>query len=297
MKILITGATGFIGQKLTNKFIQEGHEVHALVRNPKKAASLLDGAHLIQWSDIASTFETDQSFFDVVINLVGENIAQKRWNEERKQALYDSRVLATRNLFKSLKEVQIHTVIQASAIGIYGSRAAEKLDEESSLADDFLGRLCQDWEQAAKEQAHTYQRLCVFRLGVVLGAEGALAKMLPAFKLGVGGRLGSGTQFMSWVHIDDVIAAISNATEDSNFAGVYNLTAPHPVSNLEFTKTLGKALGRPTIFPAPAGMLQLILGEMSQLLLKGQRVYPKRLEQQGMSFQFKNLESALKDLV
>lgn len=297
MKILITGATGFIGQKLCESLKAE-HEVLALVRNLKSAEKKLPGIKLISWPDIHSSFEINEPKLDVVINLMGENIAGARWSEERKKSLYDSRIIGTKNLFKQLKSTRISTFIQASAVGYYGDSGDEKVDENSSQGQGFLAKICENWENEAKIHQDQYERLCIFRLGVVLGENGgALEKMLPAFKFGVAGKLGDGEQYMPWIHRDDVIGLIKKAIETQSWMGVYNAVSPNPVTNLEFTKTLGNVLSRPTLLPAPEFALKLILGDMSRVLLDGQRALPAKALEAGYQFKYKEVKKALSAIV
>lgn len=297
MKILVTGATGFIGQKLCEK-LKDDHEVYAPVRSLKSAEKKLPGVKLISWADIHSPFEIETQELDVVINLMGENIAGGRWTSDRKKALYDSRIVGTKNLFAQLKSVKINTVIQASAVGFYGNSGSRQVDEESSAGEGFLAKICENWENEAKIHKDQYQRLCIFRLGVVLGkGGGALEKMLPAFKFGVAGKLGDGQQYMPWIHRDDVIGMMVKAINDSSWNGIFNAVSPNPKTNEEFTKTLGDVLGRPTILPAPAFALKLILGDMSQVVLQGQNAQPKRALEGSYQFKFEELKPALSSIV
>jgi hypothetical protein len=234
-----------------------------------------------------------------IINLAGEGIASKRWSKEQKQILIDSRVNITQNIYQLVGKLKTkpRTLINASAIGFYGSCADEELDENSPAKSEFTSKLCSLWEGEAKEIENLGVRVCILRFGIVLGKNGgALAKMLPAFKIGLGGRIGSGKQFMSWVHIDDVIGVINFVVLNENLSGVFNVTSPNAVCNSDFTKTLARTLDRPAIFNMPSFVVALLFGQMGKaLLLEGQKVLPKRLMGNGFEFKFLKLDNALKD--
>ena len=299
MKILITGATGFIGQKLCQS-LQKEHEVYGLVRDVKRASKKLSGINLVHWPDIHSSFELPAEIekIDVVINLMGENIAGGRWSDERKKALYDSRIVGTKNLFAQLKSVKIDTFIQASAVGFYGDTRDKKVDESVRAGSGFLAKICEHWENEALVHQDQYERLCIFRLGIVLGeAGGALNKMLPAFKLGIAGRLGDGKQFMPWIHREDVVGLFQEAIQDNSWKGIFNAVSPGLVTNAEFTQTLGDVLKRPTVIPAPEFAIKLALGEMSQVLLEGQGAVPKHALDKGYNFKYSELKQALSTIV
>lgn len=298
MKILFTGATGYIGSRIAVKLAAEGHHVLALVRNVAKAQQMLPKVRLIEWPSIETPIEIDHYEFDCVVNLMGENIAGERWSEARKQALYDSRIKGTKKLLELLEEVKVKTFIQASAIGIYGDSGIKEMTEESPAGAGFLANICRDWEKVISENAFLFQRTAMIRIGVVLGkGSGAMEKMLPVFKSGFAGKLGDGRQYMSWIHIDDLVEIFIQAIKDSNYSGAINATAPKPVTNEQFTKVLGGILKRPTFFAAPAFVLKLVMGEMSQMILGGSKVIPKKLKKLGYEFKFSKLDSALEDVV
>lgn len=291
MKVFITGITGLIGQALVQALLKRNCTVSGLTRNANKAAEKLPkSVSLVESLDDANDFMPD-----VVINLAGAPIADKRWSNARKEQLFASRVDLTRQLVSWMKGLRQspEVFISGSAVGFYGRQGRKKVDEESTPNDEFTHQLCDQWEKVAME-ANSFSRVCLLRTGLVVAPGGGfLAKMLLPFKLGLGGRLGDGKQMMSWIHIDDMVKGILFLIDTNACSGAYNFTAPNPVSNNEFTKTLGKALNRPTVFPVPAFVLKTALGEMSDLLLTGQNAVPKRLKEAGYWFQFTELDEAL----
>lgn len=299
MNILITGATGFIGGPLTTKLKSQGHSLYVLTRNESKAKKMLGLDIKCLDLDLGPQ---DLKDVEVVINLMGENISGGRWNSERKKRIRTSRIDNTQKLVEDFSKTngsKLTTWINASAIGIYPENTGEILTENSAEGTGFLSNVCKDWERASLEikKSHPNLRHVIFRFGVVLDKSGgALAKMLPPFKMGVGGPLGNGTQYMSWIHRDDLVQMLSESTADSNYEGIYNATAPKPVTNDEFTKTLGKAIHRPTVFTVPAKVLQLLFGEMSSILLDSHQVMPKHLLDQSFKFKYPTIKEALKTL-
>ena len=299
MKILVTGATGFVGQRVVKQLLEGGHEVVVLTRNVAKGAVTL-GSHckFFLWSDYKTT-PPREAFENVegIINLMGEGIAEKRWNEGQKKKIYDSRIIATSQLIEAIKglEKKPSVFVSASAVGIYGDRGNEEISESSSLADDFLARVCQDWEAEANKAKALALRVVIVRTGVVLGKNGgALKKMLPIFKLGGGGPVGSGKQFMSWIHVDDLAAMYIEAVKNPGLQGIFNGTAPYPATSKEFARQLGKTLHRPAFAPAPSFALKLVFGEMSQVLLDGQKVIPAKFQEKNFNFRYPTLDQALK---
>lgn len=291
MKILVTGASGLVGSALVPHLKSKGHEVIRLVRSQA-------GAGEIKWEP-EKGIETPAQLegLDAVIHLAGENIAEGRWTDEKKTRIRESRVKGTRTLSEALAQLTRppKTLIAASAIGFYGTRGDEVLTEQSASGTDFLSEVCREWELATRPAAEKGIRVVSLRFGVILSAEGgAFAKMVTPFKLGVGGKVGSGKQYMSWITLDDVIGVIDYALANDEMRGPVNVVAPNPVTNLEFTKALGHALSRPTIFPAPAFALRLAFGEMADaLLLSSARVEPLRLKESGFVFQYPELNGAL----
>ncbi|MBK5259305.1 MAG: TIGR01777 family oxidoreductase [Thermoanaerobaculia bacterium] len=294
MKIVVAGGTGFIGEPLVRRLLALGHEVSVLTRNPDKVPAgrgvKWDGKSQGPWSSVIATA-------DVVINLAGENIADGRWTAERKRQLTDSRTDSARALVAAMKQAkQKRTFINASAVGYYGTRGDEELSEEGSRGTGFLADLTASWEQEARE-AEAVSRLVILRFGVVLAGEGgALAKMALPFRLGVGGRVGSGNQWISWIDREDLLRMIEWVIANEAVRGVYNATAPKPVTNREFTAVLARALHRPAIMPAPAFALRLAFGEMAdEVLLGGQRVVPSRAVAEGFAFQVPSIEASLRN--
>jgi conserved hypothetical protein TIGR01777 len=290
MEFLITGGSGFIGQALCPRLLEAGHGVTVLSRNPASAAPRLPAA--VRLVDSLAALDA----VDTVVNLAGASLAEGRWSEARKRLLRDSRILTTRRLLDWMRRLERPpaTLISGSAIGYYGDRDDQTLDEDSPPADDFAARLCRDWESAAEAAQGLGVRVCRLRIGVVLDAGGgALAKMLPAFRLGLGGPIGSGRQWMSWIHRRDLVELILWLSDASRGDGAWNGTAPTPVRNADFARSLAHALHRPAWLPAPGALLRLGLGEMAGLLLGGQRVLPRRALDAGFSFRYPDLDSAL----
>ena len=285
MKIAMTGSNGFVGTALTRALQEDGHEVlpvgrRELALDKEALADYLTGC-------------------DAIINMAGANIS-KRWNREYKKLLYTSRINTTHALVEAIS-VMDHPpkhLISTSAVGIYDEEG-EHTEDDYRYAVDFLGLICRDWEREALRAMDLDVNVIIFRFGVVIGrGGGALSKMLPAFKLGIGGTIGDGRQPFSWVHIEDLIQAYRLALgSGSSLSGVYNLTAPNPITNKELTKALGRALHRPTLFPLPPFVLRLIFSEGADVLTVGQRVIPKRLSQAGLHFRFRTIEEALEDVL
>ncbi|OYT73831.1 MAG: TIGR01777 family protein [Chloracidobacterium sp. CP2_5A] len=296
-KLFVTGASGFVGQALLPALKLEGYDVVALSRKVRDASSG------IRWV-LGNPLEADDWQREVdgafgVINLAGEPIVGKRWTPEQKKTLRDSRVVTTQNLVAAIAQAKRKpsVLVSASAIGLYPKNQEIELDEASRPADDFLGKLCQEWEDAAKVAEVHGVRVALLRIGVALGRDGgALARMLPVFKLGLGGPLGDGKQWFSWIHIADVVGLILWALSSDAVQGPLNAVAPNPTRMKDFAATLGKVLNRPAFLPAPAFALNLILGESAQVVLDGQRVLPKAALRGGYAFRFPELESALRDV-
>jgi hypothetical protein len=297
MNILITGGTGLIGRHLSKALLAEGHELTVLSRKPdsvaeKCGAAVRAMATLNEW--------LPSQAYDAVINLAGEPIVDQRWTEKRKQALWDSRIALTGELVRRIAaaERKPAVLLSGSAIGYYGGRGGEALDETSAAGNDFPARLCIDWEAAALAAEKLGVRVCLQRTGLVLSPEGGLlARMTPPFRLGMGTRVGDGKQWMSWIHIEDCVAIMLRLLRDDQTHGPYNVTTPQPVTNAEFTRTLASVLHRPAPFVVPAALLRLSMGESASLLLEGQRVLPKKLESAHYRFQFPELRGALENLL
>ena len=296
MKILIGGSHGLVGTALIKSLEAANHEVFRLVRHAPTSKTE------VEWSpDRYSIALARIEGFEAVVNLAGESIAEGRWTDEKKQRIRESRIKGTKLLGDALANLAIppQTFICASAIGYYGNRGDEVLTETSAKGTDFLSDVCAEWEQATALANEKGIRVVNARFGVILDTNGgALKKMLPPFRMGVGGKIGSGKQWMSWIALDDVVGALNFALTNGSLRGPVNFVAPNPVTNAEFTKTLGKVLSRPTLFPIPAFAVKLLFGEMGEaLLLGGQRVGPERLKSGGYRFQYEELSGALHHLL
>jgi uncharacterized protein (TIGR01777 family) len=294
MIIAVTGASGLVGSALVSALEADGHLVRRLVRR-----DVQDGDREIRWDPAAGTIDAAElEGIDAVVHLAGENLAARRWNTSVKQEIRESRVRGTRLLAETLAALvnKPEVLVSASGVGYYGDRGADVVDESSPLGTGFLADVCRDWEAATEPARQSGIRVVNLRTGVVIAAQGgALAKMLFPFKLGLGGVIGSGRQYWSWIALDDLVSAIKLALENGALAGPVNAASPEPVTNREFTKTLGRALGRPTIFPMPAFAARLVLGEMAdEMLLASTRVAPRVLLQAGFAFRFPRLETALR---
>lgn len=297
MKILLTGATGFIGSTLTRRLLDDGHDVYCWVRDLPRAMSILDSK--------AQCFERLEGIpdinIDAIINLAGEPIADRRWTESRKQVLLDSRIKTTYQLvdFFRGKDIQPSVVLSGSAIGYYGSQDRQlPLDESSDPVEGFSYTLCDEWEAAALQFASEHTRVCLLRTGVVLGqGGGALKKLLPPFRLGLGGPIGNGQQVISWIHIQDWIDACIFLLSRKELSGPFNLVSPNPVDNKSFSRALARALHRPAFFRVPCFVLKMLMGEVAELLCEGQRVIPKKLLFAGYQFKYKHIDQALVDVV
>ena len=297
MKILITGGTGFIGRRLV-AHLKVAHEVVVLTRQGSAAYELL--GHDITLLDSLDRLD-HLNDVDIVINLAGEPIAAGRWSDARKQLLCNSRWLLTEQLVDLVKlsSTPPKLLLNASAIGWYGRQDDSPLDEQCQTPhDEFTHRLCQQWEQLALQARSPQTRVCILRIGLVLGMEGgALPRMLPPYRLGLGGPMGSGSQVMSWIHVQDLVRTMLFLIEHGECDGIFNGTAPQPVSNRQFSQALAATLHRPHLFFVPAPLLRLLMGEAADLLLTGQRVLPVRLQQAGFHFTYPALPEALADLL
>lgn len=301
MKILISGSSGFIGTALVEALAHEGHTVCRLVR-PQSARLGAPQGSAVRWDPLSGEMDSAAAEgTEAVVNLAGASIAEGRWSEARKRVLRSSRVDATRQLVSALFRLARppQVFVSASAIGYYGDRGDEELAEQSPAGNDFLATLARDWEAEAARAARFGARVVLLRFGLVLARHGgALPRMLLPFRLGLGGRLGSGKQWMSWLTLTEVVGIIRYALGAAALRGPVNAVTPNPVRNADFTGILGRVLRRPTLFPAPAVALRLALGEMAQaLLLSSQRVLPRELEELGYGFEQPRLEPALRALL
>ncbi|OIP69528.1 MAG: TIGR01777 family protein [Oscillatoriales cyanobacterium CG2_30_44_21] len=303
MKIIVTGATGFVGTKLVEQLQKRGDRVIVLARNPDKAIRQFakatspvevisyDPFELGEWGKVISGC-------DAVINLAGEPLAGVRWTEARKKQIRDSRILTTNVLVKAIAiaEIKPQVLISASAIGYYGTSLDKSFDEYSYVGNDFLAKICQDWEAEADAVKDLGVRLVKLRTGIVLGMGGAIGKMLPIFQVGGGGKIGSGKQWFSWIHRDDLVNLIIEAIVNPQIADALNGTAPQPVTNEKFTVAFAKAINRPAFLPVPAAALILVFGEGATVLLDGQKVLPKKAELNQFQFKYPDIDSALKQI-
>ena len=297
MRILVSGSSGLVGSALVPSLGTGGHQVVRLVRTRPTA-----GTAAILWDPARGALDSAAlEGFDAMVHLAGEGLVQGRWNPARKARIRDSRVGGTRLLAETIARLARppQVFISASAVGYYGDRGDEVLREDAPPGRDYLAEVCRAWEDAAEPAARKGARVVQHRFGVILSPKGgALRKMLPPFKLGVGGRLGDGRQYMSWITLDDVLGAIEHALLTATLKGPVNTVAPHPRTNAEFTDTLGRVLGRPTLFPMPAFAARLAFGEVADaLLLASQRVEPARLLASGYRFRHPDLEPALRFLL
>jgi uncharacterized protein len=304
MNILISGGTGFIGRSLCIKLLDKKHEVIVLTRNKKKAELIFGReVNLVDYSEInVSHFENVKHFkTDCIINLSGETIGNHRWDKKTKEKIISSRVNSTKALVEFIKnqtpEDRPKVFINASAIGYYGSKQDEELKENTSSGNDFLSDVCRQWEAEALKAEALGVRVVTVRTGVVLGLEGALKKMLLPFRFFVGGPLGNGRQWMSWIHIKDLVNVYYYALTNDKIKGAVNATSPNQTTMNDFSKTLGKVMHRPSLFRVPAFVLRLIFGEMADVLLGSQKVIPEKLIKSGFEFEFPVLEDALKDII
>ncbi len=294
MNVLISGATGLIGSALVPELEANGHTVTRLSRSP-------GGAGTIRWDPSAGTIDGDLEGTDAVVHLAGESIAQGRWNPDKKRRILDSRVRGTSLLAERISALATppKVMVSTSAVGYYGDRGDEVLTEESGPGADFLANVCREWEAAAEPARRAGIRVVHPRIGIVLSPKGgALGTTLPIFKLGGGGKIGSGNQWWSWVALDDVVGSIVHALTDDGVEGPVNVGSPNPMTNAGYTKVLGRVLGRPTVLPLPAPAARIMLGEVADaLLLASQRMQPAKLGATGYAFRYPQLEGALRHLL
>jgi uncharacterized protein len=297
MRTLITGATGLVGKHLIGRL----EDIVVLSRNADEARRRLGKVEAHTWNPEAGPAPIEAvRGVEVIFNLLGEPVFEGRWTEEKKRRIRDSRVVGTRNLVSAIaaSEGRPKVLVSASAVGYYGDRGDEELDERSSAGHDFLAQVCADWEREAMAAEKLGVRVVCVRVGIGLAPHGgALATMLTPFRMGVGGRLGSGRQWMPWVHIKDLVGVMLHASRDDSIRGPINGVAPHPVTNVDFTRALANAVHRPAMLPVPRIALRLALGEVSDILLASQRVFPKVAEQSGYVFEHPDLAGALDDVM
>jgi uncharacterized protein (TIGR01777 family) len=307
MRIVVTGGTGFVGRVVVKHLLTKGHKVLVLTRNVSSAVLVLgDLCEFQYWDPTHEAAPLEKiGHFDGIINLMGEGIAEKRWSGPQKEKILESRIQGTERLIAGVKKAQesgnpkIKVFISTSAVGIYGDRGDEEIGESSEIQQtDFLSQVCIEWEKTARAAKEYCERFAIIRTGLVLGrAGGALEKMIPPFKANLGGYLGNGKQYMSWIHIDDLAELYCTALDDERFSGEINGTAPRPITNQVFTNTLAKVLHKWALFPVPSFILKILFGEMSSMLLTGQKVIPKKALHYNFDYKYPLLEKALKEVV
>ncbi|MCC3536704.1 MAG: TIGR01777 family oxidoreductase [Microcoleus sp. PH2017_25_DOB_D_A] len=305
MKVAIAGATGFVGSRLVEKLQAAGHQVVVLSRDAAKAGRVFPASAYPNLDVVAYTpaesgdWQNSIAGCDAVVNLAGVPIAEERWTEARQQAILDSRRLTTAKLVEAIVNAnpKPSVFVSASAIGYYGTSETAEFDESSPAGNDFLAAVCKDWEAAAQPAKNAGTRLAILRLGIVLGMGGALAKMLPPFKLFAGGPIGTGKQWFSWIHREDVVDLILYSLQNSQVQGVLNATAPNPVRMNELCQTLGEVLSRPSWLPVPGFALEMLLGDGAKVVLEGQKVLPKQTLASGFQYQYPMLKLALEEIL
>ncbi len=300
MKVVVTGATGFVGSRLVELLQAEGHQVLVLTRNPTAAQKVFPNSasnlEIIAYTPTESgPWQQAIAGYDGVVNLAGEPIAEGRWTAQRKQEILKSRQMGTQKIVEAIAKVnpKPSVLVSASAIGYYGTSETVTFDESSPVGSDFLAQVCQSWEAEARKVTATGTRLVILRLGIILGMGGAIAKMLTPFKLYAGGPIGTGRQWFSWIHRDDVVNLILQALTRPDVEGVLNATAPNPVRMAEFCQTMGQVLNRPSWLPVPGFALEAMLGDGAMVVLEGQQVLPKRTLDYSFDYQYPTIKQAL----
>jgi len=300
-RVLITGGTGLIGRALSASLAADGHEVIVLSRNPQRAAGLPPGVRTERWD--ARTAVGWGALADgahAVVNLAGESISAGRWTAERKRRIRDSRIDVGRGVVEAMKSAKQkpQVLVQASGVGFYGPRGEEDVSEDMPPGQDYLARLAVEWEASTVAVEAMGVRRAIVRTGIVLsGNGGALPRMMLPFRFFIGGRMGSGRQWLPWIHIADEVGAIRFLLENQKASGPFNLCAPNPVTNADFSRWLGRQMGRPALVPTPGFLLRLVFGEMAGMLLSGQRAVPRHLTQMGYAFRFAEAEATLRDIL
>jgi uncharacterized protein (TIGR01777 family) len=298
MKVLVTGGLGFIGAQLSKRLVEKGHHVTVVDHAPEPAAGTPQGVTYVGAdTTMKGPWQDAVAGQDAIINLAGTSIFT-RWNEKTKQLMYDSRILTTRNVVEAMEQNKEMLLCSTSAVGYYGFRGDEAVAEEDSPGSDFLAQLSVDWENEANKGTEKGARVVITRFGIVLGKTGgALKQMIPAFKKFVGGPLGSGEQWFSWIHVEDLLRAFLFVFDNKDIRGPVNLCSPNPIRNKDLAKALGKVLSRPSFLRTPAFTLRLVLGEFGSVLLEGQKVVPAKLLQHGFRFRYPEIMEALQEAV
>jgi len=300
MKVAITGATGFVGSRLVEKLQKQGHQPLILTRNREAALKAFPTMEVVTYTPTESgSWQDAIAGCDALVHLAGEPIAQNRWTPKQKEEILNSRKLSTQKIVEAISKANPKptVLVNASAIGYYGTSETATFDETSPSGNDFLAEVCQAWEAEAQKVKEAGVRLVILRLGIVLGDGGALAKMIPPFQLFAGGPIGTGRQWFSWIHRDDLVNLILEALTRSDLEGVLNATAPNPVRMSELCQTLGETINRPSWLPVPGFALEALLGEGSKLVLEGQQVLPKRTTSYGFKYQYLTVKEALAEIL
>ena len=301
MKIAVTGATGFVGRALVQQLIAEKEQVLVLTRNPDKAKRIWpSGVEIVGYSmTTGGEWQRQISGCNGVVNLAGAPIAEERWTAERKQILRDSRILGTEKIVEAIAaaDPKPQVLVNTSAIGYYGTSETAEFDETSPAGDDFLAQLCVEWEQSAQAVNQHGVRSVILRFGIVMGDGGAIAKMIPPFKMFAGGPIGSGQQWFSWIHINDLVNLILFALRQPQMQGTFNATAPNPIRMNDLASIMGNILNRPSWLPVPSFVLDALLGDGAKVVLEGQKVLPKKTLDSGFKFQHPNPKEALKKVL
>lgn len=302
MKVAITGATGFVGTRLVERLQAEGHSAVVLTRNPSNAVQVFPNAiEVVAYNPMESgAWQETIVGCDAVVNLAGEPIAEHRWTPERKQSLMNSRKITTQKVVEAICKAnpQPTVLVNASAIGFYGTSETATFDESSESGNDFLAEICRAWEAEANKAKDCGTRVVILRTGIVLGTGGgALERMLTPFKMFAGGPIGTGRQWFSWIHREDLVSLIMRALTHSEMEGVYNATAPNPVRMEEVTTTLGQVMNRPSWLPVPGFALEAMLGDGAIVVLEGQQVLPKRTVEAGFEYQYSTVKAALQEIL
>jgi len=305
MKIAVTGATGFVGTRLVERLQGEGHSVLVLTRDATRGRrvfpeSAFPKVEVVSYKPLESgEWQGAIAGCDGVVNLAGTPIAESRWTPERKREILDSRKIGTQKIAEAIAQAnpKPSVLVNSSAVGFYGSSETATFDENSASGEDFLAQVCREWEAEAQKVQESGTRLVILRTGIVLGMGGAIEKMLLPFKLFAGGPIGSGRQWFSWIHRDDMVNLIMAALTNPQMNGVYNATAPNPVRMSEFTQTMGQVMNRPSWLPVPAIALEVLLGDAAHVVLEGQQVLPKRTQDSGFSYQYETVKPALEEIL
>jgi len=300
MKVAITGATGFVGSRLVERLQEQGHQPLILTRNQASALKTFPNLEIVGYTPRESgSWQKEIAGCEAVVNLAGAPIAESRWSAEYKQEILKSRQLGTQKIVEAIAiaNPQPTVLINASAIGYYGTSETATFDETSPPSNDFLGQVCQTWEAEAQKVKEAGIRLVILRFGIVLGNGGALGKMIPPFKLFAGGPIGTGRQWFTWIHRDDLVNLILEALTRPDMEGVFNATAPKPVRMSELCQTIGDVLNRPSWLPVPSFAIEVLLGEGAQVVLEGQQVLPKRTTSYGFNYQYPTVKEALSEIL